>query len=89
MDAKEMDGIMDLDDDELDKVSGGGHYADMSGGVLELGNGPTCEVCGRANSGPIGYNVLGLKRTELVFKCMCNSIISSTGKRCGLPDHYF
>ena len=82
-------GIQELSDDELDKVSGGKHYAPPSGGALDLGNGPTCEVCGRANSGPIGYNVLGLKRTELVFKCACNSLIDQSGKRCGPPAIYF
>jgi len=87
--APDARGTQELSDDELDKVSGGKHYADMSGGVLDLGKGPKCEVCGCENSGPIGYNILGLKRTELVFKCMCNSLISSTGKRCGPPDHYF
>ena len=87
--APDEQGIQELSDDELDKVSGGGHYADMSGGALDLGKGPTCEVCGRANSGPIGYNVLGLKRTELVFKCACNSLIDGSGKRCGPPDIYF
>ena len=87
--APDEQGIQELSDDELDKVSGGGHYADMSGGVLDLGNGPTCEVCGRANSGPIGYNILGLKRTELVFKCACNSLIDGSGKRCGPPAIYF
>ena len=87
--APDEQGIQELSDDELDKVSGGKHYAPPSGGVLDLGNGPKCEVCGRANSGPIGYNNLGLQRFELVYKCMCNSIIDQNGKRCGLPDHYF
>lgn len=87
--APDEQGTQELSDDELDKVSGGKHYAPQSGGVLDLGNGPKCEVCGRANSGPIGYNNLGLQRFELVYKCMCNSIIDQNGKRCGLPDHYF
>ena len=82
-------GIRELSDDELDKVSGGKHYAPPSGGALDLGNGPTCEVCGRANSGPIGYNVLGKQRFEIVFKCACNSLIDQNGKRCGPPAIYY
>jgi bacteriocin-like protein len=87
--APDARGIQELSDDELDKVSGGKHYAPPSGGALDLGKGPTCEVCGRANSGPIGYNVLGLKRSELVFKCACNSLIDQSGKRCGPPAIYY
>lgn len=87
--APDEQGIRELSDDELDKVSGGKHYADMSGGALDLGNGPKCEVCGCERSGPIGYNILGLKRTELVFKCACNSLIDGSGKRCAPPDIYF
>ena len=87
--APDEQGVQELSDDELDKVSGGKHYAPQSGGVLDLGNGPKCEVCGCERSGPIGYNNLGLQRFELVYKCACNSIIDQNGKRCGLPDHYF
>ena len=87
--APDEQGIQELSDDELDKVSGGKHYADMSGGALDLGNGPKCEVCGCERSGPIGYSILGLKRTELVFKCACNSLIDGNGKRCAPPDIYF
>jgi bacteriocin-like protein len=87
--APDEQGIRELSDDELDKVSGGKHYAPPSGGALDLGNGPTCEVCGRANSGPIGYNVLGKQRFEIVFKSACNSLIDQNGKRCGPPAIYY